>query len=121
VEYRARARRLLASAPNAHSTKWADNEGRGSNMVERNFLGIYKDGAVTAMAMTDSIVASGGRDGYVRAGAAPRALRHTTLLPRPATCHVINRVCPPRHRRHVINATSSPGFIITFLELNGII
>eukprot|EP00227_Mantoniella_beaufortii_P020214 CAMPEP_0197580254 /NCGR_PEP_ID=MMETSP1326-20131121/4088_1 /TAXON_ID=1155430 /ORGANISM="Genus nov. species nov., Strain RCC2288" /LENGTH=692 /DNA_ID=CAMNT_0043143955 /DNA_START=95 /DNA_END=2173 /DNA_ORIENTATION=- len=67
LEYRAPgAQKLFASAFDAHSTKWADSEGRGSNMVERGLLGLYKDGAVTALAMTDDIVVSGGRDGYVR-------------------------------------------------------
>lgn len=64
LEYRERARRLLAAAPEAHAKDWTAADDRG--LGERSLLGLYDGGAVTAVAIADDVVASGGRDGFLR-------------------------------------------------------
>ena len=64
LEYRERARRLLAKRKDAHSRDWTGLEERG--LGERSLLGLYDAGAVTAVAIQDSTCASGGRDGWLK-------------------------------------------------------
>ena len=77
-ERRARSRRLVASMPDAHSRDWKEADERG--LGERSLLGLYDAGAVTAVALDarrsgvggGPLVASGGRDGYLRLWHVPR-------------------------------------------------
>ena len=77
-ERRARSRRLVASMPDAHSRDWKEADERG--LGERSLLGLYDAGAVTAVALDarrsdvggGPLVASGGRDGYLRLWRVPR-------------------------------------------------
>ena len=77
-ERRARSRRLVASMPDAHSRDWKEADERG--LGERSLLGLYDAGAVTAVALDarrsgvggGPLVASGGRDGYLRVWRVPR-------------------------------------------------
>ena len=69
LEYRERARRLLARRKDAHSRDWRAVEDRG--LGERSLLGLYDAGAVTAVAIAGDLVASGGRDGKLRAWRIP--------------------------------------------------
>lgn len=64
LEYRERARRLIARAPDAHARDWTGADDRG--LGERSLLGLYDGGAVTAVAIAEDVVASGGRDGKLR-------------------------------------------------------
>ena len=57
LEYRERARRLLARRKDAHSRDWRAVEDRG--LGERSLLGLYDAGAVTAVAIAGDLVASG--------------------------------------------------------------
>lgn len=84
-ERRARSQRLVASVPDAHSRDWKETDERG--LGERSLLGLYDAGAVTAVALDarhrwgtrrdggaelGALVASGGRDGYLRLWRVPR-------------------------------------------------
>ena len=69
LEYRERARRLLARRKDAHSRDWRAVEDRG--LGERSLLGLYDAGAVTAVAIAGDLIASGGRDGVLRAWRIP--------------------------------------------------
>ena len=77
-ERRARSQRLVASMPDAHSRDWKAADERG--LGERSLLGLYDAGAVTAVALDarrsdvggGPLVASGGRDGYLRLWRVPR-------------------------------------------------
>ena len=69
LEYRQRARRLLARRKDAHSRDWRAVEDRG--LGERSLLGLYDAGAVTAVAIAGKLVASGGRDGKLCAWRIP--------------------------------------------------
>ena len=68
-EYRERARRLVAARRDAHGRDWQAADDRG--LGERSLLGLYDGGAITAVAIADDVVASGGRDGYRRAWRLP--------------------------------------------------
>ena len=77
-ERRARSQQLVASMPDAHSRDWKAADERG--LGERSLLGLYDAGAVTAVTLDahhdwgrqkngvhgGPLVASGGRDGYLR-------------------------------------------------------
>ena len=69
-EYRERARRLVAARRDAHGRDWQAADDRG--LGERSLLGLYDGGAITAVAIADDVVASGGRDGYLRAWRLPK-------------------------------------------------
>lgn len=69
LEYRERARRLVAARRDAHGRDWQAADDRG--LGERSLLGLYDGGAITAVAIADDVVASGGRDGYLRAWRLP--------------------------------------------------
>ena len=69
-EYRERARRLVAARRDAHGRRWQAADDRG--LGERSLLGLYDGGAITAVAIADDVVASGGRDGYLRAWRLPK-------------------------------------------------
>ena len=69
LEYRERARRPLARRKDAHSRDWRAVEDRG--LGERSLLGLYDAGAITAVAIAGASIASGGRDGVLRAWRIP--------------------------------------------------
>ena len=80
LEYRERARRLLARAPDAHTKDWAVADERG--LGERSLLGLYDGGAVTAVSIAPegNVVASGGRDGFFVCGASRTRQTSTTKI-----------------------------------------
>ena len=99
-ERRARSQRLVASMPDAHSRDWKAADERG--LGERSLLGLYDAGAVTAVALDarrdrgrrrdgeenglrerlgEPLVASGGRDGYLRLWRVPHDAMDDADLP----------------------------------------
>ena len=108
LEYRERARRVVASVPDAHLRDWAGAEERG--LGERTLLGLYDGGAVTAVALSDHIIASGGRDGFVHVWRIPAGADMDDPS-HPAKARP-GRKCPPRHPTH---------FELSFLEAHGIL